>query len=441
MLGHSSGRGKWHHQSYRSRQCLRVPRDEGDVIAEIDGAMRRWGIDATNNERHALFADRVKETAVNCFNADVVKGWEPFDTSVMLPSDVNQALTTLLTHNLRQVTKDGSKTAKRETSDAINEKYGVFMPFPPFNCVRGEMRLSRAYSELNPTDDELDPLMRFSYKDRDVRDFMMEQFGQEPGDDYPSHFIRALVLYEAVAFQSCFGCKGNLRWNSSLRSDFCNLICSGCNSVYALCCVADSKKVSVVFEKKSFFRGSYAHFHQLLQSKMEDGFNHNSGNSTFILFATRSRQDHDARGGVPVYVARIKGAAPNLNSDSFSLNRIHINSNLLIEPLNNQDPWFKIEIPKEIDVLGLSMKVFHSYFEPLNEKGCVPENEEANEASETGLDRTTGQISNLEKILAQIRGIKKKQHRGVALEKWEIGLVQRENKVLLKLEEYQTARG
>jgi len=65
-----------------------------------------------------------------------VDGWEPFDTSVALPTSTVEALNILLEHNLKQVTNDGTKTSKRETTDLIKEKYDIFMPFPPYNCVR-----------------------------------------------------------------------------------------------------------------------------------------------------------------------------------------------------------------------------------------------------------------------------------------------------------------
>lgn len=422
------------HHSFKSRRhTLTLPKSEGDVITEIEVVLKKWGVDPSKDSEHALFATKMKKAAVDCFKANVVVDWEPLDSSEVLPSDINVALSILLEHNLKQVTKDGTKTTKRETSDLIYEKYDAFMPFPPYYFVRGELRLSRAYNEISDlADDDLDPLTRYSYKDVDIKEYMIEQFGQAPSQEYPNHFVRALVIYQAViGGQQCLSCKreGALRWNSALRSDFCNLICGECGSVYTLCCVSNSQKVQKLFEKKCHFRGSYAHFVQLKTMVQETS---HSG-KMYLIFATRSHVEPETSSLLPVYVAQIKGALPNLNGDSFSLERIRIKANLLFEPMNSQRPWFSITIPKDIDILGFSMEIFRSYF------GVKADSTEDQEAKAEGQARGQGdaqdrQLSNLKKVLAQINTIKEKEGRGVTLEKWELDLLGREQKVLIKLQ-------
>ena len=56
----------------------------------------------------------------------------------------------LLHHTMKQVTKDKicTKATVMKTKDALTEKYGIHIPFPPFNPVRGEYKISRAYRDL-----------------------------------------------------------------------------------------------------------------------------------------------------------------------------------------------------------------------------------------------------------------------------------------------------
>jgi len=93
--------------SSRRPTMLLVPENESGVIAEIESVIQKWGVDANRNETHQLFASSVKKAAVDCFNCDVGIGhWESIDTSVRVPTDINEALYLLLEHNLKQVTKN-----------------------------------------------------------------------------------------------------------------------------------------------------------------------------------------------------------------------------------------------------------------------------------------------------------------------------------------------
>lgn len=332
--------------------------------------MAKWGIKANTKETHASFESRVEEAAVNCFNANIVQEWK-LDTSVVLPVDTTESLQILMEHNLRQVTKGGTEHTKLETNDLIKETYDAFLPFPPFNFVRGgHLVLSRPYEELNLSEDELDPLIRFTYSERSVKEYMLEQFSQAPNEEYPSHLVRALAIHEAVNGDlQCLSCRKTscLRWNSALRSDFCNIIiiCAECNSVYSLCCVVESEKVRKLFKKKSHFRGSYAHFQQL-QSLMDKT---SRDSKMFLLFATKSVTDPVYQRGnkLPVYAAQIMGAQPNLNSDSFSPDRVRIKSNVVFEPMLDKAAWFSVDVPNDLDVVEFSMEVFHAYFDAQTE--------------------------------------------------------------------------
>jgi len=253
----------------------------------------------------------------------------------------------------------------------IKDKHDAFLPFPPFNFVRGgNLVLSRPYKELRLSEEELDPLSRFTYTERSVKEYMLEQFNQAPDEEYPSHLVRALALHEAAnGSHPCLSCGkvGCLRWNSALRSDFCNIICDDCNSVYSLCCIAGSEKVRKVFKNKSHFRGSYAHFQQL-RSLMNET-NHRDS-KMFLLFATRSPA-HQRGNKLPVYAAQIMGAQPNLNSDSFSPDRIRIKSNVVFKPMLDEVAWFSVDVPNDLDVVGISMEVFHAYFDAHEDKPTV----------------------------------------------------------------------
>ena len=79
------------------------------------------------------------------------------------------------------------------------------------------------------------------------------------------------------------------------------------------------------------------------------------------------------------------------------------------------------------------MEIFRSYF------GVKADSTEDQEAKAEGQARGQGdaqdrQLSNLKKVLAQINTIKEKEGRGVTLEKWELDLLGREQKVLIKLQ-------
>jgi len=240
------------------------------------------------------------------------------------------------------------------------------------------------------------------------------------------------VLHKAVS-QRCLGCKnqGTLKWNSALRSDFCNLICDQCTSVYTLCCVSDSQRDHKLFDKGTHFRGSYAHFHQL---KKQTG---QSNGKMLLVFATRSLfqgQPCSKAPGLPVYVAQIRGALPNLNSGSFSPERIRIKSSLVFDPLNSCRPWYSVSVPHDVDIVGFSMKVFHTYFDSLKEKEEVEDGKTDAQVTGEVNESNQRQISSLEKIIDQVKSIKGKQERGVDLEKWELDLLGREQKVLAKLE-------
>jgi hypothetical protein len=426
----------------RRHQRPTIPRNEEEVIKQIGAILAKWGVEANAREAHASFESSVKEIAANCFNANILHKWKPFDTSVELPANTTESLKILLNHNLSQVTKGGTEDTKLETNDLIKEKYGAFLPFPPFNFVRdGNLALSRPYEELNLSEDELDPLLRFTYSERPLKEYMLDQFSQAPNEEYPSHIVRALALHEAVkGGRQCLSCKkiGCLRWNSALRSDFCNIICDECNSVYSLCCIAGSEKVSKLFKNKAHFRGSYAHFQQL-RSLMDKASHRDS--KMFLLFATRSVTDpaYECGNKLPVYAAQIMGAQPNLNSDSFSPDRIRIKSNVVFEPMLDKAAWFSVDVPDNLDVVGFSMEVFHAYFDAHAEnKPTIEQSKPKGSRSER---KSEQQIVSLKKVLAQIKSIKGKQERGIGLQEWELDLLGREMKVIEKLEQLDEGNG
>ncbi len=417
----------------RRHQRPTIPRNEGEVIEQIGAVLAKWGITSTK-ETHVSFESSVKEVVANCFNATIVQNWEPFDTSVVLPVDTIESLKILLDHNLRQVTKGGRlDRTKFETKDMIKDRYDAFLPFPPFHFVRGgSLVLSRPYKELRLSKEELDPLSRFTYNERPVKEYMLEQFNQAPNDEYPSHFVRALALHEAVnGGHACLSCGklGCLRWNSALRSDFCNIICDECNSFYSLCCVTGSEKVRKVFKNKSHFRGSYAHFQQL-RSLMNEASHQES--KMFLLFATRWA-DPACPGGnkLPLFAAQIMGAQPNMNSDSFSPDRIRIRSNVVFEPMLHGAAWFSVDVPENLNVVELSMEVFNAHFDArVEDKSAIALSVPKESLSARKIEQ---QIVSLKKMLAQIQSIKGKQKRGIRLQDWELDLLGRESKLVKKL--------
>ncbi len=421
----------------RRHQRPTIPHNEGDAVEQIEGMLAKWGITSTK-ETHASFESSVKEVVVNCFNATIVQNWKPFDTSVVLPVDTIESLKILLDHNLRQVTKGDTERTKFETKDMIKDRYDAFLPFPPFHFARGgRLVLGRPYKELRLSEEELDPLSRFIYEGRPVKEYMLEEFNQAPNDEYPSHFVRALALHEAVnGGHPCLSCGkvGCLRWNSALRSDFCNIICDECNSFYSLRCIAGSEKVRKVFKNKSHFRGSYAHFQQLRSLMDETSLE----SKMFMLFATRSANPAHPRGNkLPLYAAQIMGAQPNLTSDSFCPDRISIKSTVVFEPMLYGDAWFSVDVPEDLDVVGFSMEVFNAHFDAQVEYESTIERSEPKE--NLSARKSEEQIVSLKKMLAQIQSIKGKQDRGGMLQEWELDLLGREVKLVKKLDQLEGA--
>jgi hypothetical protein len=189
------------------------------------------------------------------------------------------------------------------------------------------------------------------------------QIPTEPGEEFPAHFVRSLCTFEAVGNAVCLGLNTKaLLWNSSLKADFCNLVCGECGSVYALNSVASSKKVQNLFNKQLHFRGSFAHYHEI-KHYIDDTIGLSA--KMFLIFATRSNQG-GCSDKLPVYLAEIKDAAPNLDTDCFNPNHIRIKSTVVIEPLLNCRPWFTIAIPNDIDMSQLSVEVYHEYFDGLS---------------------------------------------------------------------------
>ena len=407
----------------RRHQRPTIPHNEGDAVEQIEGILAKWGITSTK-ETHASFESSVKEVVVNCFNATIVQNWKPFDTSVVLPVDTIESLKILLDHNLRQVTKGDTERTKFEKKDMIKDRYDAFLPFPPFHFARGgRLVLGRPYKELRLSEEELDPLSRFIYKGRPVKEYMLEQFNQAPNEEYPSHFVRALALHEAVnGGHPCLSCGkvGCLRWNSALRSDFCNIICDECNSFYSLCCIAGSEKVRKVFKNKSHFRGSYAHFQQL-RSLMDEASHH------FMLFATRSADPAYPRGKkLPLYAAQIMGAQPNLTSDSFSPDCIRIKSTVVFEPMLYGDAWFSVDVPEDLDVVGFSMEVFNAHFDAqVEDKSTIERSEPKESLSARKSERQTDCQS--------------EEDASADTKEWELDLLGREVKLVKKLDQLESA--
>lgn len=352
------------HSSYvKSRQSI-IPKSVGDAKLQIDEVLARWGFIDSNCVADQCFVKSIKDATEDCFNRRIILDWDPIDTSSLLKlhEPVEDALRLLLHHTLKQVTKDGMKTTFMKTKDALTERYGVHMPFPPFHPVEGGYKISRAYKDLGVGNEELHPFKRFSYEERKIKDYLFDEFSKHTEDEYPAHFIRSLCIFQAVSSNvTCVGCKeGSLLWNSSLRTDFCHLVCEECSSIYTLSSVANREKVASLFDKECHFRGSYAHYHEVkyhIKNKPKARM--------FFIFATRSSQDED---GLPVYVARISGAAPNLNTDSFFQDRIRIKSNVVFEPLLNRNPWFVMSIPQCIDITRFSMEVYDEYW--LEQLSC-----------------------------------------------------------------------
>ncbi len=413
-----------------------IPLDEDEAILQIEGILAAWGININaKNETHDLFERCIKEVTAKCFNANMISKWTPFSSLQVLPTDTTEALKMLLEHNLSQVTKGGTTHTKLETIDKIKETYDTFLPFPPFHIARGwNPKLNRPYRELNLSAEELDPLSRFTYTERPVKDYMFEQFSQAPKDgEFPTHIVRALALHEAVkGGRQCLSCEGTgcLRWNSALRSDFCNIVCVECDSVYSLCSIAGSEKVHKAFKNESHFRGSYAHFQQL-RALMDE---RNLTSKMFLLFVTRSAA-LDAQTKLPVYAATIMGAQPNLTTDSFCPDRIRIKSKVVFEPMLGKNPWFAVDVPNDFDIVGFSLDVFNRYF---NAPAEGEEDKSSTKAHERrSASKIEQQIVSLRKVLAQIQGIKGKQERGNELQDWEMDLLAREMKVVKKLEQIE----
>lgn len=341
-----------------------VPTCEGDAIFQIDEVLARWGFILNRSIRDRSFVKSIKDATADCFARRLLKNWQPINLSVSLPKDLDEAMRLLLKHTIKQITKNGAKTTVIKTIDALKEGYDANLAFPPFNPFRGGYKMSRAYQKLGVSEEELHPLKRFSYEERSIGGYVFDEFSTEPGEEYPSHYIRALCTYETVhGNTTCVGCeaRGSLAFNSSLRTDFCHIVCNGCGSVYTLSSVASSAKVQNLFDKKAQFRGSYAHYHEVRHYIKTTKAPCGSSRKMFFMFVTRSSQDGYDR-QLPVYVAEIKGAAPNLNTDSFYEDRIRIKSNVVFEPLLNRRPWFTVTVPRDMDVYALSMEVFNDYF-------------------------------------------------------------------------------
>eukprot|EP00956_Cyclotella_meneghiniana_P028612 scaffold67238_cov23-Cyclotella_meneghiniana.AAC.1 len=122
------------HNSYiKSRQPV-IPKSIGDAKLQIGEVLAS-----------------IKDATEACFSRNLLY-WDPIDTSssLQLYEPVMDNMRLLLHHTMEQVTKDknGTKTTVMETKDALTEKYGVHIPFPPFNPVRGEYKISRAYRDL-----------------------------------------------------------------------------------------------------------------------------------------------------------------------------------------------------------------------------------------------------------------------------------------------------
>lgn len=351
---------QWRGNGFHSQQLI-IPKSVCDAQCQIDEVLKRWGFIVNRKTDERNFVRSIKDATADCFDRKLLKEWNPINTSVSLPTDLEVALRLLLNHTIKQVTKDGAKLTVIKTTDALSEKYGVNMPFPPYNPVRGEYKLTRAYRNLNVPEELLHPFERFSYHERSIGAYLFDEFSTKPEEECPSHFVRPLCIHAAVHGNNvkCVGCnaEGSLLFNSSLRTDFCHLVCDDCGSVYTLSCVANKEKVQQLFDKKSQFRGSYAHYHEV-EHLLADG----PRSKMYFAFATRSNPDGCSH-ELPVYVAEIKGAAPNLNTDSFVKDRIRIKSNVVFEPLLGRRPWFTVLVPQDIDVHELSMEVFSDHFD------------------------------------------------------------------------------
>lgn len=363
-----------------------IPKSASNAKFQIKDVLARWGFIQSYTSEDQLFVKSIKEATVACFNRQLLN-WDPINITVPLPDDIEEAMRFLLNHSIKQVTQDGNKKTVIKTTDVLMEKYGVHMPFPPFNPVGGEYKVSRAYKSFKP--DEIHPLRRFSYSNRDVEEYLFEEFSADATDEFPAHFVRSLCIYDTVKKDKlCLGCdtRGSILWNSSLRSDFCHLVCQNCNSVYTLSSVASSEKVYSLFDKRSHFRGSYAHYHEV-----KHHIKNKAGAKMFFIFATRSCQG-ECDNELPVYVAEINGAAPNLNTDCFNPDRIRIKSNVVFEPLLHQRPWFKVIVPPNIPITDFSVNVFYEYFDQMkmNGRGTVAEYEKICNA-----DRIANAISEL----------------------------------------------
>ena len=155
----------------------------------------------------------------------------------------------------------------------------------------------------------------------------------------------------------------------------------------------------------------------------------------FLLFATRSASSVDNK--LPVYAAQIKGAQPNLTSDSFSPDRIRIKSNVIFEPLLDEVAWFSVDVPNDLDIVGFSMEVFHAHFDEEVEDESTVEPTESN--GSFSARKNEQQIVSLKKVLAQIQSIQGKQERGIELQAWELDLLGREMKVVKKLDQLEGA--
>jgi hypothetical protein len=233
-------------------------------------SLRAWGVNPTHSPRHRTFEKQALSKLKTFLGPrPAATRSEPRILSQKIEDAVKEVLKAEVQG--KEVNRCGLYSDVIEGMDYSNPPYIVrpdrFLPNKHF------ITLNRQFKGVPKS--QLDPLERFSSRNRTKKEFFLEQWVYGEEAMVLGHVFEAIVASFATHNMTCFYCKrrGTIRWNGGPTAPWTDMECMSCESAYEIKSKRNMEMVEKGYER-NLNGGSYGSFQKLHQQSRKNGWKH-----------------------------------------------------------------------------------------------------------------------------------------------------------------------
>jgi hypothetical protein len=324
---------------------------------ELSMSLCAWGIDPTRSPRHREFENKALSKLTSFFGPrPAAKRSEPRILSQNIEDAVEEVLR--------------AEVQGKEANHCVfySDTLGGIYSNPPYIVRPHRFRPKELFVTLNRQfkglrKSQLDPLERFSPRERTKKEFFLEQWVDGEEAMVLGHAFEAIVASFATHNIACFFCKRRktIRWNGGPTAPWTDMECISCESVYEI----KSKRNMEKIERGDLDGGSYGAFQKLHQ---EDDDMRQYGWKHFVVTISRMPSHSQIPEKGPglhkcweVQIAEIDRLVPCLKPSSF-LDPMNMPfGSKIVTKAPHLGPWFKIPY-QSVDHKSIVMNVLEELF-------------------------------------------------------------------------------